>query len=220
MNQNKFVLFDVIFYLVFPLAVWHLTREHIGDYYAMLLSSVPGIIYSVYRFMALKKLNIFGIYMIGTLVIGTLIDVLSGSAIRLLWNNVIYAYVMSGLFLLTIVIKRPISLYFALDFVEMQGFGRAFSRRLFHKKKIYKLFNLIVIAFAFQDILLATIKAWLITEYGVEAFDKGLILRQFINWGLAFVIMGGFFYVGKVINQSPELVEEVEKEMEEDEAGA
>lgn len=54
--------------------------------------------------------------MIVTLIIGTLIDVLAGSAIQLLWNNVIYAYVMSGFFLLTILIKKPITLYFALDF--------------------------------------------------------------------------------------------------------
>ncbi|TGB03853.1 VC0807 family protein [Halobacillus salinus] len=215
MKEKNFVLYDVIFYLVFPIALWHLLRDPIGDYYAMLLSSVPGIIYTIYRFLALKKVNLFGIYMITTLVVGTLVDVLSGSAIRLLWNNVIYAYILGAFFLLTIIIKRPIALYFALDFSEMQGYDRKFSKRLFYKKKLLHLFNWIVVGFALQDILLASVKVWLIQKYGVEAFDEGLILRQILNWGLTIPIIGGFFYIGKVIQQSPELIEEVENEMKE-----
>lgn len=213
MKNRKFIVLDLICYVAFPLMVWHLTRDWIGDYYAMLLSSVPGIIYTVYRFLALKKINVFGIYILATLIIGTLIDVLAGSALQLLWNNVIFAYVMAGGFIVTILIKRPISLYFALDFTELQGYNRSFNKRLFYKKKLLRIFNWIVVAFAFQDVLLATIKAWLITEYGVEAFDKGIILRQVINWGITFVIMGGFFYVGKVIENSPELIEEVKEEI-------
>ncbi|KHE72453.1 membrane protein [Halobacillus sp. BBL2006] len=207
------MLLDIICYVVFPLAVWNLTRDYIGDYYAMLLSSVPGIIYTVYRFIALKKVNVFGIYMIVTLIVGTLIDILAGSAIQLLWNNVIYAYALALFFLISIVIKKPIALYFALDFTELQGYDRTFSHRLFHKKRLYRIFNWIVAAFAIQDILLASIKYWLIVEYGVEAFDKGIILRQIINWGITFVIMGGFFYVGKIINENPDLIKEVQDDM-------
>ncbi|MFG6149915.1 VC0807 family protein [Halobacillus sp. B23F22_1] len=215
--KNNFVLLDLIFYVVFPLAIWNLTRDSLGDYYAMLLSSVPGIIYTIFRFIALKKVNVFGLYIISTLVAGTLVDVLSGNAIRLLWNNVIYSYVIAAIFLFTLIIKKPIALYFGLDFVELQGHDRAFSKRLFYQKKIYRIFAWIVVGFAFQDIILATIKAWLISAYGVEAFDKGIIIRQVINWGLTFIIMGGFFYIGKVINESPELIEKVKRELEEEE---
>ncbi|GGF25639.1 hypothetical protein GCM10010954_25670 [Halobacillus andaensis] len=215
--KNNFVLLDLIFYVVFPLAIWNLTRDDIGDYYAMLLSSVPGIIYTIFRFIALKKVNVFGLYIIATLVAGTLVDVLSGNAIRLLWNNVIYSYVVAGTFLFTIIIKKPIALYFGLDFVELQGHDRTFSKRLFYQKKIYRIFAWIVVGFALQDIILATLKAWLISAYGVEAFDKGIIIRQVINWGLTFIIMGGFFYIGKVINESPELMEKVKRELEEEE---
>ncbi|WP_237582644.1 VC0807 family protein [Pontibacillus yanchengensis] len=164
MNNNKFVLLDIICYVIFPLVIWHMLRDVIGDYYAMLLSSVPGIIYTVYRFKALKKVNVFGIYMISNLIIGTLIDVLSGSAINLLWNNVYYAYAVAGLFLFTIIIKKPIALYFALDFTELQGFDRQINKKLFFHKKIYYIFNWIVVAFALQNIILASIKAWLITK--------------------------------------------------------
>ncbi|QAS52011.1 VC0807 family protein [Halobacillus litoralis] len=216
MNNNRFVLLDLICYVVFPLAVWNITRDYIGDYYAMLLSSIPGIIYTIYRFKALKKVNFFGIYMIVTLVAGTLIDVLAGSALQLLWNNVIFAYVMAGVFLLTILIRRPIALYFALDFVELQGYDRGFSKKLFYKKELLRWFNLIVVAYIFQNVVLASVKVWLISEFGVEAFDKGIIIRQVINWGLTFAIIGGFFYIGKVIKNSPGLIHEVQKEVEQE----
>ncbi|MFQ3544094.1 VC0807 family protein [Halobacillus rhizosphaerae] len=214
MNNNKnFILLDLVCYIVFPLAVWHLTREAIGDYYAMLLSTVPGIIYTVYRFWALKKINVFGIYMVVNLIIGTLIDVFAGSALQLLWNHVIYAYVMAVVFLVTILLKKPLALYFGLDFTEMQGYDRKFSNQLFHKQKLYLIFCLITAAFALQNVILASIKVWLIKEYGVDAFDKGIILKQALSWGISFVIMGGYFYIGKVINSSPDLLQEVQLEM-------
>ncbi|MYL34491.1 hypothetical protein GLW08_13270 [Pontibacillus yanchengensis] len=209
-------MLDIICYVIFPLVIWHMLRDPIGDYYAMLLSSVPGIIYTIYRFKALKKINVFGIYMISTLVVGTLIDVLSGSAINLLWNNVYYAYAMAGLFLVTIIIRRPIALYFALDFTELQGFDRQINKKLFFHKKIYYIFNWIVVAFALQNIILASIKAWLITKYGVEAFDEGIILRQVVNWGLTIPIIGGYLYVGKIINDSPDLVKSASQTVEEE----
>ncbi|MGR3764082.1 VC0807 family protein [Rossellomorea sp. NS-SX7] len=200
--QKKIVLGDFIFYLIFPIVIWNLGRDYIGDYYAMLLSSVPGIIYSVIRFILLKKVNLLGLFMIGTLLAGTLIDVLSGSALNLLWNKVYYSYFMSSLFVLTILINRPIALFFALDFVEMQGYDRMTMKDTFYQKRILNLFKLITFGFAFRDILLASIKVWLIVTYGVEAFDKGLILRQVLNWTLSGLTIYGFIYISKILNQN------------------
>ncbi|MEL3971089.1 VC0807 family protein [Rossellomorea oryzaecorticis] len=199
--QKKIVLGDVIFYLIFPIVIWNLGRDYIGDYYAMLLSSVPGIIYSVIRFILLKKVNLLGLFMIGTLLAGTLIDVLSGSALNLLWNKVYYSYFMSSLFVLTILINRPIALFFALDFVEMQGYDRMAMKDIFYQKRILNLFKLITFGFVFRDILLASIKVWLIVTYGVEAFDKGLILRQVLNWTLSGLTIYGFIYISKILNE-------------------
>ncbi|UOQ43947.1 hypothetical protein MUN89_19085 [Halobacillus salinarum] len=213
MNNRTFIVLDIVCYVVFPLAVWHLTRDVIGDYYAMLLSTVPGIVYTIYRFLALKKVNVFGIFMISNLVIGTLIDVLAGSALQLLWNNVVFAYVMAVFFLLTMLARRPLALYFLLDFTELQGYDRKFSYKLFHKKRLFVLLNLITLAFALQNIILATVKFWLIKEYGVEAFDKGIILKQALSWGISIVIMAGYAYTGRIINQTPHLIREVQEEM-------
>ncbi|MGP4081866.1 VC0807 family protein [Pseudalkalibacillus sp. R45] len=207
--MKKYIaLLDIIFYVIFPLVVWHYGREIIGDYYAMLVSSVPGILYSIYRFYEIKKLNVFGIFMLGNLIISTLLDVLAGSAIQLLWNNVFYGYALAVLFAGTIVFKKPIALYFGLDLMELQGMEKARLKPLFHKKKIYLVFVLITLAFALRDVIQATFKIWLINEYGVEAFDKGIIARQVISWGTSILTVIGFVYISKLLQE-----EKVFKEM-------
>ncbi len=190
---------DIVFYVVFPLIVWHGGRDLIGDYYAMLVSSVPGILYSIYRFYEIRKLNVFGLFMLGNLVVGTLLDVLAGSAMQLLWNNVFYGYALAALFIGTAVLKKPIALYFGLDLMELQGFDKSKLKPLFNKKKIFMIFTLITVAFALRDVIQATFKIWLIQEYGVEAFDKGLIARQVISWGISILTVIGFVYITRLL---------------------
>lgn len=139
--------------------------------------------------------------MIGNLVVGTLIDVLSGSAMQLQWNNVYYAYFISILSLATIIINRPLYLYFALDFVEMQGYDRILMKKSFYQNKILRVFKWITFGLSFKEILLATIKVWLIKRYGVDAFDKGIIIRQIIAWGLSGISTYGFIYISKLLQQ-------------------
>lgn len=199
--QKNIIVWDLICYIAFPLFIWNFGREIVGDYFAMLISSVPGIIYSFVRFYVTKAINFFGIFMISTLVVGTIIDVLAGSAIQLLWNNVYYAYALGVLFLFSILIKRPFVLYFFLDFAVLQGYERQASKKLFYQPKIYMLFCLITFAFAFRDILLASIRVWLIKEYGVEAFDKGIVLRQALGWTISGICILGYLKILKLIKE-------------------
>ena len=54
----------------------------------MLLSSVPGIIYTLYTFE--KQFNVTGFFILITLISNTTVDLLSGSAERMLWNDAYY----------------------------------------------------------------------------------------------------------------------------------
>ncbi|WP_044339767.1 VC0807 family protein [Rossellomorea aquimaris] len=216
MNRN-FVLLDLLIYVAIPLFVWNIMRDYIGDYYAMLLSSVPGIIYTVYRFIEMKKVNTFGLFILVTLIVGTLIDVLAGSSIQLLWNNVYYAAALSLFFFFTMLFRKPISLFFGLDFAELQGYDRTFCKRLYYKKPLYRIFQFITLCFALRSGILAIVKAWLILEYGVEAFDKGIIIRQAFSWIMTGITVAGFIYIGKIIQNSPQLVKEVQMEFNEEE---
>lgn len=198
MSKN-IVLWDLIFYIIFPIVVWNFSKGIIGDYYAMLLSSVPGIIYSLIRFISLKRVNFFGVFMIFTLSIGTLIDILSGSAIQMMWNNVVYSYILSLFYIVTLLVNKPLFLFLSLDLVEMQGQNRKKMKEQFYLKNILKVFKLITLGFAFREILIASINIWLINKYGVDAYDKGLIFKQILSWLITGVSMYGFIYISKLL---------------------
>jgi len=190
-------------------------RDHVGDYYAMLLTSVPGILYTLYRFKETKKLNVTGTFILASLVIGTVIDLLSGSALRLLWNNVYYSLAIGVFFLGTMLFKRPLALYFALDVAELQGHDRKFSKHLFNHKPLILIFQGITLILALRSGLFAGVNSWLILEYGVEAFVKGILLKQVLGWVISAITVFGLFDVGKVIKYSPELIKKVQAELSE-----
>ncbi|WP_244093910.1 VC0807 family protein [Jeotgalibacillus sp. R-1-5s-1] len=207
------MLWDLICYAIIPLVIWHGAREYMGDYVAMLVSTIPGFVYSVIRFIVLKKVNFLGIYLIVTLAIGTLIDVLAGSALQMLWNGVIYSFVLSFLLLISIAINKPLHLLFAVDIMELRGRDREILKKEFYQKDVLFVFKLITFGFALQGILLASIRVWLIVNYGVEAFDKGIVVRQVISWTTTAVLMYGFIHIGKMLNYKSD--EELEMESKE-----
>jgi len=213
MKKNLIVL-DLIFYVGLPLFVWHMLRDYIGDYYAMLLTSVPAIVYTLYRFKETKKANVTGIFILVSLVIGTVVDLLSGSALQLLWNNVYYSLVVGCFFLLTMVFRKPLALYFALDIAELQGHEREFSKKLYFQKRLFIVFQAITFIFVLRSVIFAGVNSWLIQQYGVEAFDNGIVIKQVLGWVMTGFVVIGFIYVSKVIQDSPEIVDQAKGEGE------
>ena len=77
MNQNKKAILDLVFYLVIPFLIWKFAKPYIDPYYAMLLSSVPGIIYTLYTFKKEKQFNVTGFFILITLISNTTVDLFS-----------------------------------------------------------------------------------------------------------------------------------------------
>src|SRR5690625_3080994 len=128
--NRKLALLDLIFYIGIPLIIWNQGRDLFGDYIAMLLSTIPGIIYTVYRFGKARQFNIIGGVIISQLLIGTTLDLIAGSAEQMLWNLIYYGLVLGGVFALFLLIRRPLALYFAVDFVALQGYDKESSKNL------------------------------------------------------------------------------------------
>ena len=59
------LVWDIICFVVFPLVIWNVGRDIFGDYYAMLISSIPGIVYSIIRFILIKRVSFTGICTFG-----------------------------------------------------------------------------------------------------------------------------------------------------------
>jgi len=199
--MKKNILFlDLLFYLALPLIIWNYGRVYIGEYAAILASSTAGILYSVYRFYTMKKVNFTGMYILASLIIKIFIEFFAGSALQLLWNHIYYDIVTALFFLLTIVIKKPAALYLTLDIVELQGNDRALMKDLFYRDRILKIFNLITLIFCSRELVLAVTRIILVGKYGVDAYDEGIIYQQIISWIFTIIAGLGFIYIYKLLD--------------------
>lgn len=188
--NKKLIILDIICYGVIPFLLWNYGREPLGDYLAILLSTVPGFIYTIYRFVNEKQLNITGLFIITSLLISTVVDLLSTSALNMLWNQVYLGFGFGLVFLITTIFKKPLALYFAVDFAYLQGYKREASKELFKAKSLFFWFQLINILFIVRALVLNILKASLIESYGATGYDQVLIYMNISGWlftGLIFL---------------------------------
>jgi hypothetical protein len=201
MRVNLLLVADLILFFLFPLAFWEVSREIIGEYPAMLLSTLPGILYSLYRFNQNGRLNYTGIFVLTNLLAGLVVDLLSGSALQLLWNNVLYS---AGLFLIyaaSLAAGKPLHLYFTLDLMEMRGHKRSITKELFFEKKAFKLFKLITFAYCMNEALYMLCLTHWIRHYGVEAYRLDIVLDKSLEIILSGFSLIVFFFIYQTVDQ-------------------
>lgn len=222
LSNNKFVLVELLFYVALPYTIWNFGREPFGDYVAMLISTAPGFIYTLYRFILDKQFNISGIFILGSLVLGTTVNFLSGSAENMIWSGIYLNLFYSFLYFVTLIIKRPLSLYFAVDFVYLQGHARQDSKALFYQKGIFKWFQFIQVIFIVRGLFMAGLTVFLLEKYGIDGYGNMLIYKQIAGWIFSGLIMGLFFYINipvrKFFAQQQQLQDKNKKAIQQSEA--
>jgi hypothetical protein len=197
--KSKLIWLDVIFYLAIPLGIWHFGRDFFGDYIAMLLSTIPGLIYTVYRFFVEKQFNVTGLFIICTLAIGTIVNLIAGSADRLLVYSIYSGVVMSIFYLFTVIIKRPMALYFYIDIAYLQGYARKDSYNLYTQKALFKYFYWITGLMSIKSLLEAGLKLFLYHRLGVKGYGTILTVMNIYGWVFGILITIGFIFIGKKI---------------------
>lgn len=191
--NKKLIILDIVCYAVIPFLLWNYGREPLGDYLAILLSTVPGFIYTVYRFVTEKQLNIAGLFIITSLFISTVVDLVSTSAIHMLWNQVYLGFGFGVVFLITTFIKKPLALYFAVDIAYLQGYQREESRNLFKTKELFGWFQFINVVFIFRAIALNWLKSSLLQLYGAEGYNQVIMYMNVSDW-----IFNGFIFLAYI----------------------
>lgn len=191
--NKKLIILDIVCYAVIPFLLWNYGREPLGDYLAILLSTVPGFIYTVYRFVTEKQLNIAGLFIITSLFISTVVDLVSTSAIHMLWNQVYLGFGFGVVFLITTFIKKPLALYFAVDIAYLQGYQREESRNLFKTKGLFGWFQFINVVFIFRAIALNWLKSSLLQLYGAEGYNQVIMYMNVSDW-----IFNGFIFLAYI----------------------
>ncbi|WZY00386.1 VC0807 family protein [Bacillus sp. FSL W7-1360] len=206
--NRKFLLGDILFFVVLPLAIWNYGRDMIGDYYAMLLSTIPGLVYSAIRLALTKRINSYGIYVVITLAVSFIINILSPSAEAILWNSKVWFNSTTALIILgTIAIRKPLFLYFAIDFAEAAGYSREQSNIAFRQKGIFYIFVLVTLAFVVQDLLYAAVTAFYLFHKGVEGYNELVLFRTILGWALSGIIFISIYAVSYKLNKQREAYE-------------
>ncbi|MDN4074871.1 VC0807 family protein [Fictibacillus terranigra] len=199
--KKSIVVFDLLFYLILPYLIWNQGRDVLGDYYAILLSSVPGFIYTIFRFVKEKQFNVTGMFILFSLFAGTAIDLLSGGAERMLWNQVFFGIFMALLIFTTILIKQPLGMHFAVDIAYIQGEPRDKTQSLYRKPEFYKYFVGLTGLFAFRSLFQAGLKSYLLMEYGAKKYDFILFAMKISGWIFGGLITAGFVFISlKIYN--------------------
>ncbi|MFK9090105.1 VC0807 family protein [Bacillus salipaludis] len=195
------LLVDFVAFFIFPLVFWELGREVLGDYPAMILSTLPGIFYSIYRFKDTGGLNFTGIFVILNLTAGLMVDFLSGSALQLLWNNVFYSAALLFIYSASLAARKPLYLYFTLDLMAMRGYNRKTTKELLFEKKTYKIFQLIMLIYCANELIYIVCLSRWILKYGVEAYRLDIILDKSLNIMLSGASLAAFFFIYQAANE-------------------
>ena len=175
---NKRTLLDLIIYLGLPLLIWNTLRPVLGDYFAMLLSTVPGIIYTICTFIIEKQYSVTGLFILATMLIGSTMDIYSRTAHQMLWN---YVYLNTGLvtfWCLTLLARRPMALYFFIDYAFLHGVPKERTRVLYRQMPYFRYFMLLTAFLAFRDFSNVLLRISLIRHYDVEGFNQIKVITQ------------------------------------------
>lgn len=198
--NRRFIFFDLIYYAAIPFIIWNYGRNPFGDYWAILLSTAPGFIYTIYRFIVVKQFNIMGLFIISSLLISTIINLLSTSAESMLWNQIYLGFGYAGFFLLSIIFRKPLALYFAVDWAYLQGYERKSSKTLFMTKGIYIGFQLLTLLFVVRSAFQSVLQMWLLMKYGADSYGQMIIFMNISGWIFSGLIILGFVLISVKIN--------------------
>ncbi|MCX6242830.1 MAG: hypothetical protein NTX43_13585 [Bacteroidetes bacterium] len=196
---NGRTLLDLIIYLVVPLLIWNTCRIMLGDYFAMLLSTVPGVIYTIFTFIREKQYSATGLFILATMVIGSTMDIYSKTAHQMLWN---YVYLNIGLvtfWCLTMLAGKPMAMYFFIDYAFLHGVPKTRTKVLYHQMPYFRYFMLLTGFLAFRDLSDTFLRIFLIHHYDVEGFNKIKVITQVWNTMTTVMFVYGIILIIKKI---------------------
>lgn len=200
MRVNFLFLLDIVLYFIFPLFFWDLGRSYFGDYATILFSTVPGILYTLYRFKITESFNFTGLFILFNLFSGIIVDILSLSAIQLLWNNVFLSFFLALIYFFSFLLKKPLHLYFTLDILVLRGYNKSLTKEQLFERKSFILINITTFIFCLIECVYACLMINWISMYGVEAFHLDVILDNILNVVMAGVSVISFFYINHSID--------------------
>jgi hypothetical protein len=201
MQKEFHLLLDILCYFVLPIFLWEFGRGYLPDYFAMILSSLPGIFYSFFRYLKAGKLNFTRMFLLMNILAGLMIDLLSGSAIRILWNDVFYSLGLCLLYVVSSLVNKPLFLYFSLDILVEQGYDRSLTKELLFEKSPMEMIKILTFLNGIREAVYSLVLMSLIRKYGVELYSLSILIDQLFGVLMSIFTVILFVYLYSFLNK-------------------
>lgn len=197
------IILDMLIYLGIPLLAWNLGRSYWGDYLTILLGMVPAVIYTIVTFLWNREWNITGIFFLTLISLNFLMNLLSHTAEQELWNSVWLGYASVAFYSFTILIKRPIGIYFFIDYAYSKGIPREKSRKLYGAPKHFQKFINFTLFLCLREVIVIVVKSVMIKRLGVEGFPAIQLTNTILNYIFTAIMIVYIMYIIKQTKSSP-----------------
>lgn len=201
MRKEMNLILDLFFYFLFPLVIWKMCRPYFNDYLAIILSYMPGIIYSFYRLFHSRGLNFTRVFLFINIVAEMAVVLLSRSSIQVLWNSAFYSIGLAFLYLTSCFIHKPIFLYFALDILVLQGYDREITKGMLKETNSLNILKLMTVINSIDNLLYALLLIQSISKNGIEAYSYSIIIDQTLSLVISGISVIGFILLYKNIDE-------------------
>lgn len=199
----------MIVYLGIPLLAWNLGRSYWGDYLTILLGMVPAVIYTIVTFIWNREWNITGIFFLSIISLNFLMNLLSHSAEQELWNSVLMGFISIAFYSSTILLKRPIGMYFFIDYAYAKGIPREKSRGLYGSPRYLHYFVKFTLFLCLRELIAILVKSAMIKQMGIKGFNAILVTNTVLNYIFTAVMIMYIMYIIKQIHKSKVAVEDI-----------
>lgn len=211
--MKKKVILDILFYLAVPLLFWNFLRDYLGSYYTLLAATVPGTIYAVTTFIREKEHRITGYVLFGGMIVARLMDLIVSSPEGVLWNDVRVNIGFVILWTISLLVKKPIGLYFFLDYASYSGLNYSKAKKHYIQRPFVKYFYYFTLLLLVQDMIMAGVYTILIKSLGIDGYNKIQIITSTIGYVNIGLIIAFVYYIVRMIKK-----EEIHERIRSDES--
>jgi len=162
---------------------------------------LPGTVYAVWSFIKEKEHRITGYVLFGGIVVARLMDLIVDSPEQILWNDVRINITFIVLWSISIFVKKPIGLYFFLDYASYSGLNYKKAKQHYVKKPFVKYFYYFTLLLIVQDIIMAGVYTFLIKSLGIEGYNKIQIITSVISYVNIGLIVAFVFFIVRMIKK-------------------
>ncbi len=200
--MKKQILLDLLFYLAVPLIIWNVFKESLGGYYAILYGMLPAVVYTLAMAFIKKEWNVTGIFFLSIISLNFIFNVVSHTAEEELWNSVYMSIIAIVFYLLTIIVRKPIGMYFFIDYAYAKGIDRKASKELYCIPENYRYFIWFTLFLMLRELVVGGVKSVLIVEKGIGSFNTIQLTSSVLGYIFTGLTVIFVLYIIRKIKQS------------------